>query len=124
MELPRLPADSGMTAVVFHSGADDDAPGRVQTAIELVDLGVCEHIVFVGGWRPDSGRLGSKRMSESARMRGIPIEKLSYDEGFFDSLSNLAAICGVFESTGWHPENIVLELYLRVVQSLRTGQSE
>ncbi|WID98769.1 ElyC/SanA/YdcF family protein [Bosea vestrisii] len=95
-----LPAAAGpAAAVVFYNSTEPFQTQRFERAIALLREGKVDRLLFVGGYRVWRRTIGAETQAQRARALIGRDDVAAADDGSYDTLSNMAAICALRERT-------------------------
>lgn len=80
---------TGGTGVVFYTDAAKEADARLAKGLQLLDTGKIDHLLMVGGHRPQDGIVGSQEMALTAIRLSGRSENISADVTSRDTISGL-----------------------------------
>ncbi len=93
-------------AVVFFGSYGDETRDRVATGVQLLEDGVVDSMLFVGGARSGSSSTGAEWMLSLAEQH-IAADRLRVGAGSKDTVSNLLAMCKALDA-GRRDQQVVL----------------
>ena len=104
-------APTADTCAILFNSINEETTRRVNHGIDLFQQGKVQHLIMVGGFKPEWDFTGSSRMAEYAQKEGIPQSAIFTDKGSHDSMTNLDNIQAIMAANQWQSLILVSSPY-------------